>query len=585
MRITASELSRRLASDAERTCRWLIPHGKREAGQWLAGSVNGEKGRSLQIQLDGERAGLWLDRANGADSGDLLDLIRSTRNVDLRGAIILAKEHLGIHEPEAVLKRSFKPAKPTHVGKATPDSRVMAYLTGDRKIPSAILDQFKVRPSKDDDAYLLPRFNPDGTLANVKTVKLERDENGKKIEWQEKDCAPVMFGWPGVGNSREVIITEGELDALSYATHGFPALSVPNGATGLTWIEQEFDRLEQFDAITLSFDNDKPGQDAVLTVARRLGLHRCVNVVLPKFKDANAALQAGCDREFFEHALADAKPFTPVEIRQPRDFTEEVLGWFHPEGERGVGVFPPLFEDKIGFRPGELSIWTGISGHGKSVMLSQVMHEAMTVGERVAFASMEMPARVTLGRMIRQLEGCWHPAPEATEKHIGWLTGKLWLFNLLGNVTPDKLMELMDYALARYGCTHYVVDSLMKIGVASDDYDAQRRFCNGLSTFAIENSVHVHLVAHGRKLPNESTAPGKMDVKGSSDITNQADNVICVFRNHDKEAQRQDGVAVKATDPDAVVYCNKQRSTGWEGRFKLLYNWGNHTFYPCERKI
>lgn len=52
----------------------LFPAGKTRRGKFLIGDVLGSPGDSLEVVLDGERAGLWTDRATG-DGGDIFSLI------------------------------------------------------------------------------------------------------------------------------------------------------------------------------------------------------------------------------------------------------------------------------------------------------------------------------------------------------------------------------------------------------------------------------------------------------------------------------------------------------------------------------
>ena len=74
----ASRLAQRLASNAEAVCRYYLPNGKRSGRYWIVGNVSGEKGRSLYVNLAGDRAGRWTDAAVGL-YGDLLDLIGLNR--------------------------------------------------------------------------------------------------------------------------------------------------------------------------------------------------------------------------------------------------------------------------------------------------------------------------------------------------------------------------------------------------------------------------------------------------------------------------------------------------------------------------
>ena len=52
---TASELSHRLAAQAEAVCRAYLPNGRRHGRYWIAGDVTGARGRSLFVKLWGDR--------------------------------------------------------------------------------------------------------------------------------------------------------------------------------------------------------------------------------------------------------------------------------------------------------------------------------------------------------------------------------------------------------------------------------------------------------------------------------------------------------------------------------------------------
>ena len=75
----ASDLSHRLARNAEAVCRHYLSAGRREGRYWIVGDTTGSAGRSLYVRLKGPdhgrgAAGKWTDAATGAH-GDLLDLL------------------------------------------------------------------------------------------------------------------------------------------------------------------------------------------------------------------------------------------------------------------------------------------------------------------------------------------------------------------------------------------------------------------------------------------------------------------------------------------------------------------------------
>jgi twinkle protein len=231
---------------------------------------------------------------------------------------------------------------------------------------------------------------------------------------------------------------------------------------------------------------------------------------------------------------------------------------------------------------GEVSLWTGINGHGKSLLLNQVAISAMTQGERVCISSFEMHPRKTLYRMVRQTICKELPEKGEIAATLDWLDGKLWIFDLVGTVRVERLLEVFRYAYRRYGIQQFVIDSLLKCGIASDDYKGQKEFLNILNEFVNENNSHVHLVAHARKGENELTPPGKMDVKGSGDITDLASNIWSVWRNRNKEedlAMIEAGEPVKMSrgelekTPDALLQCFKARDDrNEEGKIGLFFH-------------
>jgi len=85
MESAASDIARRLASEAEAVCRHYLSNGRRQGRYWIVGDAENTQGRSLYVRLTGPTsgpgaAGKWTDAATG-EHGDLLDLI--TANLQL----------------------------------------------------------------------------------------------------------------------------------------------------------------------------------------------------------------------------------------------------------------------------------------------------------------------------------------------------------------------------------------------------------------------------------------------------------------------------------------------------------------------
>lgn len=228
--------------------------------------------------------------------------------------------------------------------------------------------------------------------------------------------------------------------------------------------------------------------------------------------------------------------------------------------------------DLVRFRPGEVTLWSGMNGHGKSLALGQSAAGFVCQRERVCIASFEMRPVVTLARMTRQTVGSRQPDRGfVLDLHEIW-SDWLWLYDQQGQVTAERILAVMRYAAEKLHIQHFILDSLMKCGMAEDDYTAQKLFIDALCTIARDTGMHIHLVAHSRKARDETQAPGKMDVKGSGSITDQVDNVIVWWRNKAKEAAMQAGEPVEAMKPDALMVIDKQRNGEFEGKVAFWFD-------------
>lgn len=562
------EVKRALADRALQVCEYLLPGGKAHGGEYEAGDVSGGPGRSLKVRVQGDKAGVWSDFAAG-QSGDMIDLWAASRGVKVVDAIKEACAWMGqefqFHNQQA--RKSFRRPDPVGVP-LTPGDRALDYLKGPRGLSRDVLARYLIRTNEQGDV-IFPTVR-DGVLIQQKFMALERDAAGKKVIRVEKDCEPALFGWQALeADAREVTICEGEIDAMSLWMLGHPALSVPFGGGGgakQQWIEHEWDRLAQFETIFVCMDMDEAGELAAKEISDRLGRHRCRIVRLP-LKDANDCLLAGLD---VDDDFEGSQSLDPDELKSASAYASKVAAIFSGEDNDLSGYPIPWAKahGTVRFRPGELTIWSGINGHGKSLMLGQVvMHGAKVRGIRACIASMEMPPERTVYRLTRQAAATMDPSREYQAAISAWFGEWLWLFALVGTAKVARMLEVFEYAYRRYAVTTFVVDSLAKCGIDEDDYVGQKRLVEALCDFAYKFNVHVHLVSHIRKQADESRDTGKMDVKGTGAITDMAFNNLVVWRNKADADKRKPG------DPDGLLKCDKQRNgTSWEGRIRLWYH-------------
>lgn len=230
--------------------------------------------------------------------------------------------------------------------------------------------------------------------------------------------------------------------------------------------------------------------------------------------------------------------------------------------------------DLFAFRPGELTVWTGYKAHGKSMMLSQVLLHGMKKGERVFILSPEFKPESILARKIRQAATNAHPPESYARRFLEWAGDeRLWLFDHQGSLAPESVTGVIRYAVDKHAVTHVLVDSLMKCGIAPDDYTRQKKLVDDLQTIAHQSNIHLHLVAHARKGESDDKPARLHDVKGASELCDMAENVVSVWKNKRKLTAQSNGNTKHDDEPDALLTIDSQRNgEGWTGAIRLWFD-------------
>lgn len=573
------QLKRMLTDRSQSVCEHLLPGGVKEGKEWRAGSTSGEKGRSLGVHLSGPKAGVWMD-FNTSEGGDLISLWTAVRGIPLATALAEIADWLGIDTPRAYNEPRRLYVRPTRPNCTYPVGVVRDYLCEARNVPEAVLERYKIGEQK--DKIIFPFLLPDGTLAMAKSREAK---DGGKCKPTARDCEPILFGWHAIdADAREVVLTEGEIDCLSWAAYGYAAMSVPFGGGGggkQQWIENDFDRMNQFEKIYIATDMDKPGEEAAAEIADRLGRYRCYRVKMPH-KDGNECLVEGVPKGVMDDAIASAASLDPEGLHRASDYTDSVTRLFWPETDERIGYQTPyaMLGSKLLFRPGEVSLWSGATGAGKSQVLSDCIVDWVHQGSRVCISSLEMRPEQTLKRMCRQVTGIAEPTKKAIKSALLWLDKGTLLYDMVGKTATNEIIRIFDYACSRYGCDQFVIDSLMRLGVAGDDYNGQEKVVFDIVNWSVSRNVHLHLVAHSRKGAADGGSPETEDVKGAMEIGANAFNIITIWRNRKSEDTIQkleregkaDELEKAKSQPGVILNVAKQRNGDFEGKIGLWFS-------------
>ena len=603
--MNADEVKEELAINAEGVCQLLLPNGRRKANEWHIGSVSGEAGSSMRVHLGDGKAGLWADFSSGEKGSNLLELWRVVKDITFKEALDEAREYLGVRQdyhikPVKAPQRASEPVEipESKVGdEAHSDSDCVFYLMDGRSICKEALIDYDVRFKGDTIAFV---YYADSERSDVDMVKYMgvRREDGKKKIFTSKNSKKTLFGKHTINDDcSTLVITEGELDAMSYACAGIPAVSVPFGAKwesdsgsdpNMEWIQNDYDFLERFATIAISMDMDDAGRRATASIIKRLGASRCRVVELPK-KDANETmLVEGLDalRSAFEAAVF----VDPDSLHGVEKYKADVHDLLYSDVGHGFPL--PWGDIPFHIRMNELTVVTGFNGSGKTMLLNYLCVWFASLGQRVCIASLEVPVKMNLSYLVRQAMGKEVLSEEEFNQGMDWLGKNFWFYDHVGQVEAEDVLETFAYAYKRYGVTLFIIDSFMKLGFGVDEYNKHKEFMDKVTAFVNQYDVHVFLVAHARKKESERERVDKHDVKGVSEITDEAHNCITCWRNKQKEQEvyelRQAGdddsldlaEDIILSKYDALMAVVKQRNgNGDEPQVKLWYGKGNRQYY------
>lgn len=273
----------------------------------------------------------------------------------------------------------------------------------------------------------------------------------------------------------------------------------------------------------------------------------------------------------FEKYLQETE--TGEKVRSVSNYANQVLHVISPTENEVKPAKLPFINSWLYFNPGEITIWAGYNNAGKSALQGQVMDEFAAKGERICIASMEMTPARTLARICRQRIGTKFPSKDQVYQLLNERKGFMWVYDQQGTVDKKRMIAVIKHCAEKLKCSHIVIDSLMKCLSGVDDYNAQKDFVNDLTVAARDFKTHIHLVAHLKKPELDSNKiPNRYSIKGTSEISDLADNVVIVWRNEAKERAADSGKPFDTDSADSVLIVDKSRNCDWTGRVQLWFD-------------
>ena len=418
----------------------------------------------------------------------------------------------------------------------------------------------------------------DGELVNTKF------RTGDKCFKLVSGAELLPYNIDSIKGSKECIITEGEMDALSFYECGrHDVISVPNGANANLdylddYIEDYFDDKE---IIYIASDTDTKGVLLKDELVRRFGAERCRILEYGEgCKDANEHLI-----KFGRQSLLDcisAAPEIKLEgIFTVSDFEQSLDALFENGMQKGVTIGHENFDRLCSFETKRLCVVTGIPQSGKSEFIDEILERLnMRYGWRVAVFSPEnAPLAYHASKLIEKFTG-----KKFDKQHLSFgeykqvkehLEQNFYFISPSENFRLDTILDRAKYLVRRRGIKILVIDPYNRLeseqgGRNETQYISEQ--LDKLTTFAQLNDVLIILMAHPTKQPRNKDgvieAPTLYDISGSANFFNKTDFGLVVHRNR--------------TDNTVEVHVQKVkfRHLGECGTALFKYNLNNGRYVP-----
>lgn len=383
----------------------------------------------------------------------------------------------------------------------------------------------------------------DDVLINVKY------RTGNKHFKMYKDAELIFYNLDAIKETESVIITEGEIDTLSFYEAGFRnVISVPNGAStgAMQYLDNCIDYFENKTEIIIATDNDQPGINLRNELASRLGIEKCYKVNFKDCKDGNEYL-IKYGKEGLINLINEKDPFPVEGVFTANDLFDDLELLYRSGLKSGLKIGEQI-DDYVTFEKGRLYIVTGIPGHGKSEFLDYWLSKLNIIhGLKFGYFSPEnYPLQLHQSKIISKITGYeynQHKLPYTDFiNSVSYISENFFWVMPNDDYNVDTILEKARYLIFRKGISGFVIDPYNKLEHKQDRAESETnyisRFLDKLVNFCHKNNISIFLVAHPRKMQKDKTTmkmdvPNLYDINGSANFYNKTDFGLTIYRDFD----------------------------------------------------
>lgn len=360
-----------------------------------------------------------------------------------------------------------------------------------------------------------------------------------------------MHLWSG---GKQLVVTEGEIDMLSYAEVSnckWPVVSLPNGAASARKvITENLEYLKAYESVILMFDMDEPGQNAAKECADILMSVTDVRLAKLPLKDASECLQEGRHKEVMQ-AVWNAQPHMPDGLLSVSDILERRK---NKTKEPGLPWFMDgLNKSSNGRNYGQIITIGAGTGVGKTDFTVQQMDfDIRELKQKVAGFFLENDAEEIAELMAGKADGRLyyeegHPhydmvaeCDAAIERYDGYLQ----LYDNFGICAWDSIKSKIVF-LINQGYRLFYVDHLTALATGGDrdEKEELEDIMSDSAEIAKRYDIIIHFISHLTTPEGKSHEEGGRvtikQLKGSRAIGYWSHQVIGFERDQQAEGEQK----------------------------------------------
>lgn len=471
-----------------------------------------------------------------------------------------------------VFKSEYKEPVKSH-GLLEPDSAILSFFEK-RKISKNTLESRGVKMAYRNIRQKNGEFKKMKctafTFHHNNVLKAVKFRDGKKNFAFEKNSTLIFWGLDWIKGSKECMIVEGEIDALSYVEIGYlPVASVPAGTTisdrekeifertgdlivenplNLKYLDSAIKEFEDKELIIIATDADAAGIKLRKELVRRLGKHRCKFIDYSKYKISdsksandgnNVLVELGPD--VLRQTIDEAQEYKIEDVITIDDDWSNILR-LHEEGyTRGKSTGFPALDPHFNWMFGHLIALNGYPNMGKTVFaINLIVLSAMKYGWKWGLYTPEnYPTYDTFVLLIEIYLG--NTMEKKAQDRINkvdlmeakdFIRSHFEIINRPAGYDPNSLRDIANMMISRRGIRGFLTDpwnSLIHNTRGNLDEYLERELSSE-QRFAIDNNIIKIINAHPPtpKDKNNLTAPSPFQIRGGNIWWAKAYEMLCL---------------------------------------------------------